>query len=66
MHFSLLCIIHDIISEIEFLLAEIMWRQGTLVRLRVSEAEREMVVPCVIHQLTYAGVFCTLPLSVYE
>lgn len=33
MHFSVLCIIHDIISEIEFLLAGIMWRWRVLVML---------------------------------
>lgn len=35
MHFSILCIIHDIISEIEFLLADIMWRQRALVLVLV-------------------------------
>lgn len=28
MHFSILYIIHDIISEIEFLLADIMWSRS--------------------------------------
>lgn len=35
MHFSILCIIHDIISEIEFLLADIMWRRRVLVMVLV-------------------------------
>lgn len=41
MHFSVLCIIHDIISEIEFLLADIMWRRRVLVMVLVLEREQE-------------------------
>ncbi len=37
MHFSVLCIIHDIISEIEFLLADIMWRWKELGMVLVLE-----------------------------
>lgn len=35
MHFSILCIIHDIISEIEFLLADITWRRRVLLMVLV-------------------------------
>lgn len=44
MHFSLLCIIHDIISEIEFLLADIIRRRGmrviVLERLGINRGKR--------------------------